>query len=120
MSRRHNLGRWGEDLAAESLQGKGYEIVARNLRNEYGEIGLLARQGDALGFVEVKTRSSRKYGYPEEAVDTAKFEHIMTAAETYLQQRSDPAVDWRVDVIAVRKLKSGQPLEIVHFENVLT
>ena len=119
MSRRQNLGRWGEGVAAEYLQGKGYEIVARNLRNPYGEIDLLARQGEVLVFVEFKTRSSRQFGYPEEAVDAAKLEHITAAAEDYLQQESDTAVDWRVDVIAIRKLQSGQSPEIVHFENVI-
>jgi putative endonuclease len=118
MSTRQTLGRWGEDLAAEYLQAKGYEIVARNLRNSYGEVDLLARQGGGLVFVEVKTRSSRKFGYPEEAVDAAKLEHIVAAAEEYLQVQNYPAVDWRVDVIAIRKLKSGQSPEIIHFENV--
>ena len=119
MSTRQTLGRWGENLAAEYLQNKGYEIVTRNLRNSFGEVDLLARDGEVLVFVEVKTRSSKKFGYPEEAVDAVKLEHIIAAAEDYLQEQSASAVDWRVDVIAVRKLKSGKSPEIMHFENVI-
>ena len=119
MSRRQNQGRWGEDLAAEYLQAQGYAVVAHNLRNEYCEIDLPAQQGEVLVFVEVKTRSSRQFGHPEEAVDAAKLEHIIAAAENYLQQQPDAAVDWRVDVIAIRKLQSGKPPEILHFENVI-
>jgi putative endonuclease len=118
MNTRQTLGRWGEDLAAAYLHDKGYAIVARNLRNSFGEIDLVARKMDVLVFVEVKTRSSKQFGYPEEAVDAAKLEHIIAAAEDYLQAQSAPALDWQVDVIAIRKLKSGQSPEILHFENV--
>ena len=65
MSGRQNLGRWGEDLAAEYLQAKGYAVAACNLRNSYGEIDLLAQQGEMLAFVEVRTRSFRQFGYPK-------------------------------------------------------
>lgn len=112
------LGSWGEERAAEYLLTKGYEIVARNVRGEYGEIDLLARQGKVLVFVEVKARSSAKFGNPEEAITPLKQQHLLDCAEDYLQAHPELDSDWRIDVISVRRVEKGQP-EIVHFENAL-
>jgi putative endonuclease len=96
--------------------------LGRNERSRYGEIDLLARAPDGmLVFVEVKTRTSRSFGYPEEAVDARKLEHLVSAAEAYLLEH--PEMDeqgWRIDVIAIE----GRPEEgpdragIEHFENI--
>jgi putative endonuclease len=69
-------------------------------------------------FVEVKTRASRAYGLPEESITPRKQEHLYNAARAYLQSRPELGSDWRVDVIAIRRI-AGSPLEVVHFENVL-
>lgn len=112
------LGRWGEAAAAEYLQAKGYQIVERNSRNEYGELDLVARQGDCTVFVEVKTRSSKRFGYPEEAVTPVKQQHLLEAAQTYLQAHPELDGDWRMDVVAIRRVPDGAP-EILHFEDAL-
>ena len=112
------LGSWGEQRAAEYLQERGYQIVARNVRGEYGEIDLLARQGAVLVFVEVKARSSAQFGHPEEAITPLKQQHLVDSALDYLQAHPDLDGDWRVDVISVRRMKNGRP-EILHFENAL-
>jgi len=112
------LGSWGEQRAAEFLEKRGYQIVARNVRGEYGEIDLLARHGKVLVFVEVKARSSSQFGHPEEAVTPAKQQHLMDCAEDYLQAHPEMDGDWRVDVISVRQMKNGRH-EILHFENAL-
>lgn len=112
------LGSWGEQRAAEYLQEHGYQIVARNVRGEYGEIDLLARQGEVLVFVEVKARSSEQFGNPEEAITPLKRQHLLDCALDYLQVHLEPEGDWRVDVISVRRMKNGRP-EILHFENAL-
>lgn len=117
-NQKQTLGRWGEEAAADYLQAKGYHILDRNPRNEYGEIDLVARQGTCTVFVEVKTRSSKKFGFPEEAVTPAKQQHMLEAAQTYLQANPDLDGDWRLDVIAIRRLSGGAP-EILHFENAL-
>ncbi|NMA70336.1 MAG: YraN family protein, partial [Firmicutes bacterium] len=65
---RLQLGRWGEALAALYLQGLGYQVLARNLRNRLGELDLVALDGEILVFVEVRTRRGGPAGTPEESV----------------------------------------------------
>ncbi len=115
---KQSLGRWGEDRAAQYLEAKGYEILGRNIRTEYGEIDLLARAEGVLIFVEVKARSSEDFGHPEESITDVKKQHMADAAESYLQSHPEQERDWRVDVISVRR-RANQPAEILHFENAL-
>jgi putative endonuclease len=112
------LGSWGEQCAAEYLEEHGYQIVARNVRSEYGEIDLLARHADVLVFVEVKARSSESFGHPEGAITALKQQHLLDSALAYLQAHPDMEGDWRVDVISVQRMNNGRP-EILHFENAL-
>lgn len=73
------LGKWGEDIAAAYLEEKGYQITERNVYSVYGEIDLVAiREVDGenkLFFVEVKTRKSTNFGFPEQAVTKSKLIH---------------------------------------------
>jgi putative endonuclease len=116
------LGRWGEALAAEYLESKGYLIIARNLRTPYGEIDLIAihEQPSVLLFIEVKTRRSKQFGPPEEAVNLRKLKHLRSSVEYYLQGHPEIAGDPRLDVIAIQRYQDDQPPAIVHFENVLS
>ena len=115
---RQALGMWGEDRAARYLEGEGYSLVERNARTMYGELDLVVRQGSALVFVEVKTRSSTAFGRPEEAVTAQKQAHLLAAAQAYLLSHPDLEGEWRIDVIAIRRLRGLEP-EIVHFENAV-
>ncbi len=119
-SSRQELGRWGETLAADYLSQKGYAVIDRNVRTSYGEIDLVAQQRDALVFVEVKTRSSDAYGPPETSITARKREHLIASARAYVQQYPKPNIEWRIDVIAIRKLNSSNQPEIIHFENAIT
>ena len=119
MKSRQSLGRWGEAFAAEYLSERGYTILEHNARTSYGELDLIARQGDALVFIEVKTRASRSLGPPEISVTQAKRAHLLSAAKAYLQERPHLQYDWRIDVIAVLRLPGQQP-QIEHFENIMT
>jgi putative endonuclease len=124
---RQSLGRRGEALAAEYLLAKGYQILERNFRSPYGEIDLIVSQpaadsgenGPLLVFVEVKTRSSNAYGYPEESVTASKQIHLIRSAQAYLQAHPEHTGDWRIDVIAVRTGRAGGQAEIKHFENAV-
>jgi putative endonuclease len=124
---RQSLGRRGEALAADYLQERSYQILERNYRSPFGEIDLIARQwvsdqtntGPVLVFVEVKTRSSEAYGFPEESVTLTKQAHLIQSAQAYLQSHLDQEGNWRIDVIAVRLDRSGGPPEIKHFENAV-
>ncbi len=115
-NQKQQFGRWGEEQAAHYLISKDYEIIARNVRNEHGEIDLIAKKNEQLIFVEVKARRSNQYGFPEEAITQIKQQHILDAAQGYLTEHPEMLGDWRVDVISVQALKGKLP-EIIHFEN---
>lgn len=124
---RRRLGQQGEALAAEYLHARGYQIMECNYRTTYGEIDLIALQpaglagadGEVLVFVEVKTRSSNAYGYPEEAVTASKQAHLIQSAQAYIQAHPELAGDWRIDVIAIRIGRNPGQVEIKHFENAV-
>lgn len=128
---RQILGRWGESLAADYLEAKKYTILERNARTRYGEIDLVARQDVELEgnnhstsaattvFVEVKTRSSVTFGYPEESITVRKQAHLVAAAQAYLQEHAELEGDWRIDVIAIQRHPTGEQPSIVHFENAI-
>jgi len=81
---RQELGCIGENMAAEVLRSKGYQILRRNYRCRSGEIDIIAQRFGELCFVEVKTRQSFNYGRPCEAVSEEKKRHIRRAARQYL------------------------------------
>ncbi|HLF20511.1 MAG TPA: YraN family protein [Bacteroidota bacterium] len=94
-------GNVGEELAAKFLIKKGYKILERNYRFEHGEIDLVAEDGDELVFVEVKSRKSKSFGEPEDAITEKKEGHVRDAAEGYLFEKSIENRMCRFDVIAI-------------------
>ena len=99
MSNLRGVGREAEDGAAEFLIQNGYTILTRRFSTPFGEIDLIALDGEVLVFVEVKLR--RVAGYvPEEAVGEAKLQHLKRAAATYLE-RFPQDREWRIDLIAI-------------------
>ncbi len=116
---RLNLGRLGEQLAAEKLQASGYAMVARNYRCPAGEIDLIARQQDDWVFVEVRTRRGRAFGTPEESITLRKRAHLIAAAQNYLQANALDNVAWRIDFVAVELTPRGQLLRVTHLENAV-
>ena len=113
------LGRWGESIASEYLLEKGYTIIERNHRTEYGEIDLIAEYDGVIIFVEVKTRTGKKFGNPEEAITRQKTVHMIDSAQAFLQDRPQFTQEWRIDVIAIYKNKSSDSPVISHFENAV-
>jgi putative endonuclease len=128
-NQRQLLGRWGESLAPDYLVDQGYVVLDRNVRTRYGEIDLVARQVEkntysaesiqATVFVEVKTRSTQTFGLPEESITAHKREHLIAAAQAYLQDHPDLGEVWRIDVIAIQRLQPDKPPAIHHFENAI-
>lgn len=98
---RRELGRAGEDLAADHLRGAGYEILARNWCCREGELDLVAATAELLVVVEVKTRSGRGFGAPAEAVTDEKAARIRGLALRWRQQQRLRWCPLRFDVIAV-------------------
>lgn len=113
---RQKIGVWGEGVAAEYLEERGYNVIARNVRTPYGEIDIVVEKDGFTSFVEVKTRTTSSYGPPEISVTPRKLEHMLAAAEHYTQENE---IDhWQIDVIAVEGKPDKRP-EITHFENAI-
>ena len=117
---RQGLGAAGERLARRHLEQQGYEFLAANWRRPYGEIDLIMRDGDALVFVEVKTRRSERYGSAEESVTPAPVTRLLRAAESFLA--GQPALAhllWRVDLVAVTLAPSGTVSRLTHITDAI-
>lgn len=119
--RTHNqrLGKWGEDTARQYLEEHGVQVLAANVRTQYGEIDLIGREGNVLVFFEVKTRRTRTFGFPEQAVDSRKQEHMLNCALDYLQAHPEMEGDWRIDVIAVEQM-AGRQTKVTWFKYALS
>lgn len=116
---RQDLGRWGETHAVDYLQQRGYAILARNVRTPHGEIDIVARKEASIIFVEVKTRRSHSFAYPEDSVTRRKQAYMLSAAEEYLARHPESPDTWQFDVIAVEGRPGGK-VQIEHFENVIS
>jgi len=108
-------GSKGEEIAATYLARKGYHILSRNYRCRYGEIDIVARDGETLVFVEVKAGRSKSFGAPETWVDRRKQEHLGNAAASYLEDHEIDNVDCRFDVVAIWLGRNGPRVQ--HIEN---
>lgn len=95
------FGREGESLARQYLEGKGYFFLERNFKRVHGEIDLIMQDGETLVFVEVKSRHSRRYGEPIEAVTPYKQRHIRDCAKIYLMNHPANGKRIRFDVVEV-------------------
>ena len=115
MSDKIKTGNYGENVAAEYLETKGFEILVRNYRYRRCEIDIIARKENWTIFVEVKTRAYSYYGHPEEFVDSQQARRIFEAAEEFIY-----TTNWhghiRFDIISV---KPGVEPEIMHFEDAI-
>ena len=117
--KRRETGILGEKLARDFLKQKGYRILETNYRCVYGEIDIVARQGECLVFLEVRTRSDSSFGVPEESITPAKMRHIEKCAQHYLQCCGKTPSSWRVDVVAVELDPGKRPKRIEIIENAL-
>lgn len=117
---RQKLGGWGEQQAAAYLADRGYKLLDRNVHTPYGEIDLIFKKDDRIVFVEVKTRTSTQYGYPEQSVTLHKRRHLIASAQFYLQNQPEMIDDWQIDVLAVEKKSNQETPAITHFENVFS
>ena len=106
----------GEAIAVQFLENEGYTVVERNYRYERGEIDIVAENNDELVFVEVKSRHSRAFGTPEDAITEKKESYLKRTAEGYVFQHHLENKRCRFDVIAV-EWKGMEP-QIRHIKNV--
>jgi putative endonuclease len=111
---RRSKGREGENLAAQFLEKKGYSILERNYRFERGEIDLVAKDGQELVFVEVKSRHSQQYGAPEESVTPAKEAQLKKVAEGYLYEHDIENQSCRFDIVTITYQRGTPVLRLIH------
>ena len=98
---RKKFGSWGEDVAAQFLMDKGMTILMRNYRAERGEIDIIAREGNFIVFVEVKTGRSQSHGPPEERITRSKQRQLYKVASRFIQDNPTLEADYRFDVVIV-------------------
>lgn len=113
-------GKIGENLACQYLEKNNYKIIERNFRCRQGEIDIIAcdKIKNELVFVEVKTRSSLKYGRPSEAVEKVKQKHIKNVAQYYCYKKKIKDTEIRFDVIEVFLNNSNYKIE--HIEQAFS
>jgi len=100
MAQHIDLGRKGEEAAAEFLTGNGFSIREKNWKTNFGEIDIIAETSEFLVIVEVKTRSSVSFGNPEEAVNLRKQKLLVNMADSYIR-RYDIEKETRFDIVSV-------------------
>jgi putative endonuclease len=109
------LGKTGEDLACAELEKRGYAIIARRYRRRGGEIDIIARDGPAIVFVEVKARDGHAFGEAAEAVTAFKRRRITQLALDYMTRQRQSNCPCRFDVVSIH-FDAGRP-EIEVFQN---
>jgi len=107
------LGRFGEELAKERLKKLGYRILETNYRCSLGEIDVVAKDGDVLVFVEIKTRKDRSLGEAKEAVHKRKQGQLSRVALAYLKSNHLLGSKARFDVVAIGVSRGKEEIEIV-------
>jgi putative endonuclease len=118
--KRRDTGILGEKLARDFLKKKGYRITETNYRCPEGEIDIIAKHGDYLVFIEVRTKTSLEFGSPEESITPAKKEKMKATAAYYQQAHSNLPPLWRIDVVAVELNQKGKLSRIELIENAVT
>jgi len=122
----NNIGRLGEEIAANFLRSHNYEIICLNFQNtsgrRLGEIDIIAKDlpSEELVFVEVKTRDYQKYGHtlPEENITREKLRKLQKIAQAYLRQNNLLDCDYRFDAISVWADTKTRLAKVKHLENI--
>ncbi|GAX91427.1 YraN family protein [Effusibacillus lacus] len=115
--RRVERGKWGEALARKHLESLGWQIVAMNWRCRSGEIDIVAQDGSCLVFVEVRTRSSTRFGFPAESVDWRKQRKVRQVASVFLASNRVCTSRTRFDMISIQMYENGQDPVLEHIQN---
>ena len=113
MTSNSGLGKLGEDLAVQALEAHGYHVHERNWRCRIGEIDAIAQDGDVWVVVEVKLRTSLKFGAPEEAVGLSKQNRLLQLGHAYASEHGLLDREWRIDVVAIL-LSASNKVERIH------
>ncbi len=110
------IGDLGEDLACDYLVKQGWKILDRNYFSGHSEVDIIAKDGSIIVFIEVKMRSSTRFGQPEEYVTESKVAHVFKAAETWMQEQHLLDAPMRFDIIGILN-KKGTPPKFTHLKD---
>ncbi len=113
---RKEIGRRGEELAADHLVTKGWQLIARNWSTKLGELDIVADDENQLIFVEVRTTTSQQYGLGFQSVNYRKQQQVRRLALQFLQQMDYQHLPIRFDVISVLLSKDLQLVTLEHLE----
>jgi putative endonuclease len=113
LNKPQQFGQKAEGMAARYLKRCGYKIVARNHRTRSGEIDIIAREGETLVFVEVKARTSSRYGSAKAAVTPHKQRQVSKVALAYLQMTDQSHVKARFDVVTVTRHEGAHKIDLI-------
>ncbi len=117
---RVRLGKRGEELASGFLRDAGCGILDSNYRCPWGEIDLVARDGEELAFVEVRTRRTGSFGTPQESITRRKADHLVAAAQHYLQdnvpENDSEDIPWRIDLVCISLTDGEATPQIDHIK----
>lgn len=111
-----SLGKRGEDWAAQHLRRQGLRILDRNRQAGRYEIDIIAKEGETIVFVEVKTRRPSPIASPEANITRTKRKHLRTAAKAYIAAHDQPGCYYRFDLVAIIVPLEGSP-EIRHYRH---
>jgi putative endonuclease len=111
------LGQPGEALASRALVERGAQFLARNVRAPCGEFDLVVRQGGVRVLVEVKARTRRPFGLPEESLTATQPAHLIASAQHHLAVKDMLEADWRIDVAAIVLGPGGATTRLEIIEN---
>ena len=112
-------GEWAESFVAEALEDQGKTIIGRNFRSRFGEVDVIARDGDTIAFVEVRARRPTGFGIPSETVSRQKSRRLIATSHAYLQQTSENWSDWRIDLAAVELDRWNRPAVVEFIESAI-
>ena len=110
---RIDLGKLGEDLALKRIKRLGYKCLIRNYRCPLGEIDIIAKDGDTLVFIEIKTRRCRSLGYAKEAINRKKRRQVSKVALAYMKAHNCCDVKSRFDVVAINLTENKKQIEVI-------
>ena len=110
MAEHNELGKLGEELAVEYLQKEGYEILETNWVFQKAEIDIIAKKGEIVAVIEVKTRSSIDFGLPQDFVNPKKIQLLVKAINEYIIS-NDLDAEVRFDIISIQKIEKNFKIE---------
>ena len=116
--RKKSLGSLGEELAVKQLKNNGYRILEQNFRSKFGEIDIIAQEGGDLVFIEVKTRWSKSFGPPEEAITPWKIRRIIKAGEYYKLLHPEAPEALRIDAVVIDLSSEGKLERVEILKNI--